>query len=330
MISSLPAGLHEIEEPQSLIAIIGERGDQGNQLIVIATTDELEYIEQNMAELLNYSAIAVLIALLAAAGISFYLIQRIVSPLKKFTRQITRYEPGHENIDFSQFERRDEIGLMAQAFDKMQNRIARFIDREKRFTADVSHELRTPLTVLSHSIEMIGTQTKCSPAQKPLLDRMERSTLRMNTLVGTFLTLARKSKPKTQHQTQLLNTFLEEALDYQSTAYPRNPIKIEKAFPAELELKGESALVAILIRNIVNNAALHAPGNSLTVRHENGNLYFENALVDCSTQSAGESTGIGLSIADRVASRLGYKMSSGFEDGVFRVRVELATNNSNR
>ena len=319
----LGPGIHELEEPRSLIAKVGEPQADGSQIVVIVDTGELEYIEQNGIKVLNFSGMVLFIAIIAAIGISFYLIRRIVAPLKSFTAKVGAYEPGKDAVDFSEFDRKDEIGLLASAFDDMQQRIGKFIAREKRFTADVSHELRTPLTVVSHSLELLQSTTQTTPMQKPFLGRIERGLLRMKTLVETFLALGRKPKEEHQREECSLESLITEAIHFHELEFPQNPVCIEEKYPPSLVLLGERTLLSILIRNLINNAALHAPGSLLTIRLSDDQLIFENPpFADPSFKST-QSTGLGLSIVERVVDHLGYQIKRNREKDFFRVRILL-------
>jgi signal transduction histidine kinase len=59
------------------------------------------------------------------------------------------------DIRFSGKYAKDEIGVLAEAFDDLLSRIRASMQREKEFTQDVSHELRTPLMALSTSLDLL-------------------------------------------------------------------------------------------------------------------------------------------------------------------------------
>jgi signal transduction histidine kinase len=323
----LGPGIHELEKPRSLIAKVGEPQADGSQNVVIVDTSELEYIEQNGIKVLNFSGMVLLVAIIAAFGISFYLIRRIVAPLRSFTAKVGAYEPGKEAVDFSEFEQNDEIGLLASAFDSMQQRISKFIAREKRFTADVSHELRTPLTVISHSLELLQTTTEISPMQTPFLDRIDRGLLRMKTLVETFLAIGRKPKEEDQREECSLESLITEAIHQHELEFPQNPVCIEEKYPSTLVLMGERTLLSILIRNLINDAALHAPGSLLTIRFSNSQLIFENPPFEDPSFKCKQSTGLGLSIVERVVNHLGYEIHRKRDSGLFKVVILLSPSN---
>jgi signal transduction histidine kinase len=56
------------------------------------------------------------------------------------------------------FDRKDEIGEVAQAFDDMANKLARLIVAERELLANISHELRTPLARIRVALDIASEQ----------------------------------------------------------------------------------------------------------------------------------------------------------------------------
>ena len=52
----------------------------------------------------------------------------------------------------------DEVGVLAEAFNHMLDRLEAGFRRQREFVSDASHELRSPLTVLRGRIELLADQ----------------------------------------------------------------------------------------------------------------------------------------------------------------------------
>ena len=111
------------------------------------TPREAEFITR-INQLFWYSAIgASLLALLLGIIIS--------SGLTRPIRELTRAAHAISGGDLSQqvpVRSQDEMGELAQAFNRMSSELSRSVNLRRQMTADIAHELRTPLSlILGHA-----------------------------------------------------------------------------------------------------------------------------------------------------------------------------------
>ena len=57
--------------------------------------------------------------------------------------------------------------MLAEAFDRMLDRLHRAFARQREFVSDASHELRTPLTVLRGQVELLDRETDPERRHRP-------------------------------------------------------------------------------------------------------------------------------------------------------------------
>ncbi|ATG72617.1 two-component sensor histidine kinase [Zobellella denitrificans] len=98
----------------------------------------------------GWSAKAILsLVLLAAllAGLMIWLLQRTTRPLKELARQAERLGRGDKAEPIAETGPR-EIRETLSAFNRMQDRLDRFVSDRTRMLAAISHDLRTPITTL--------------------------------------------------------------------------------------------------------------------------------------------------------------------------------------
>lgn len=99
---------------------------------------------------------ALLWAGLAAGGLallaSLLLSRRIVAPLRAMASASQRIAEGHYSERVA-VDGVDELGQLAERFNRMAARLEQVEAMRSRLIADVSHELRTPLTILKGSVE---------------------------------------------------------------------------------------------------------------------------------------------------------------------------------
>src|ERR1041385_6405312 len=108
---------------------------------------EVEFIERINMTLLYGALIGAVIALLLGILLS----RTLTRPIRELTQATHAVSEG----DLSQqvpVRSNDELGELAQAFNKMSSQLSRSVNARKQMTADIAHELRTPLSlILGHA-----------------------------------------------------------------------------------------------------------------------------------------------------------------------------------
>ncbi len=127
---------------------------------------------------LRASILLGLIVLAVALLASIVLARILTAPLRGLSQTAQRIADG----DFSarsNIERADEIGELAQTFDRTAQALEAARDARRRWTADISHELRTPVTVLRAEIQALedGVRKADASALASLSGEIERLTL---------------------------------------------------------------------------------------------------------------------------------------------------------
>ena len=89
-----------------------------------------------------------LLILAAVALLCWILATNLASPLRGLARVVDRFGAGDLSVRVNS-SRKDEIGEVGRAFDRMAERIGTLLTAERRLLQDISHELRSPLARLS-------------------------------------------------------------------------------------------------------------------------------------------------------------------------------------
>ena len=121
----------------------------------------------------------------------FWLARHITGPVVQLREAAGQIADGRLSTRVSPalHRRRDEIGLLAQHFDRMAERIESLVTAQQRLLGTVSHELRSPLTRLSLAA---GLVRQCSSEEtSEYLDRIELETEHLDKLIAQLLTLSR-------------------------------------------------------------------------------------------------------------------------------------------
>ncbi len=211
-----------------------------------------------------------LIASLVSAGlIAWY----IAKPVRTLKSAIEAASAGNlqSRISDAIGDRRDELADLGRDFDRMIDRLRALIDGQQRLLHDVSHEMRSPLARLQAAIGLARQQ----PAQmSSAMDRIERESIRIDSLIGGLLTLARLqagfvgSMDERIDIDELVMAIVDDA-SFEAEAKGRKVTLVPTCGAVVL---GNAELLRRAIENIVRNAVKY------TV--ESGTVEVETGLSD--------------------------------------------------
>ncbi|MBV9784493.1 MAG: HAMP domain-containing protein [Acidisphaera sp.] len=142
-----------------------------------------------------------------------------------------------------------EVRQAATAFNRMQERIRRFLTQRTEMLAGVSHDLRTPLTRLRLALAMLPER----PELRQDVAEMTADVEEMERMIGGYLAFARGEGAE-QAQPIDLAAVLEEVV----AGARRAGAQVDIAAPAGLTLKLRPDAVRRAITNLVDNARRHA------------------------------------------------------------------------
>ncbi len=151
-----------------------------------------------------------------------------------------------------------EVQSLVQALNDLFTRITQMIESERRFTADAAHELRTPIAAIRAQLQvaMAGDDAERRHAMSYALAGCDRATH----LVEQLMTLARLEATSTNHWAKLdLAALTRQVAAGLAGAALARQRTLELDAPSSAELRGNEALVGVLVRNLLDNALRYSP-----------------------------------------------------------------------
>jgi two-component system osmolarity sensor histidine kinase EnvZ len=142
-----------------------------------------------------------------------------------------------------------EVRQAATAFNRMQERIRRFLQQRTEMLAGVSHDLRTPLTRLRLALAMLPVEEN----QKQDVAEMTADVEEMDRMIGGYLAFARGEGAE-----QAKPTDLSAMLDDVAASARRAGADVALEAPGELVLPLRADALRRAITNLVDNARRHA------------------------------------------------------------------------
>jgi len=212
-----------------------------------------------------------------------------------------------------------EMQPLAQALNLYLDRIAALRAAERHFVANAAHELRTPLATARAQLEL-GSATAAIDTLDTLARRVER-----------LLQLARTEAGLGQHRTEadllrVLPLIVEEVACQTGVK-----ARLDDGDLTTLPLRADADALAILLRNLLENAVQHGTGEVRLRLEPSGVLNLSNAVAEGAAfrptpfdrREGSEGMGLGLFIAETLARDLGLNPEWRIEGGRATVRLDF-------
>ncbi len=212
-----------------------------------------------------------LFALPILAVLVWLSVTRGLQPLSALGRQVAERDPGTlVGLETSGIPA--EVLPLVENLNRLFERVASLIENERRFTADASHELRTPLAALKIQAQVARASADASE-RAHALDQVSAGCDRASHLLQQLLTLARldPNEPGSKIETCDLRALASAAVAELAQFAWSKKVDIELADSASAEVAGYPGLIAILLRNLIDNAIRYSP--------EGGSVHVQAALV---------------------------------------------------
>jgi signal transduction histidine kinase len=148
--------------------------------------DSLATVRLVERRLLVATAFALVFALVLGLFASGLLASRL-RRLETAAERIAGGDFGHPVVDRGD----DEIGQLAQAFDRMRVQLAQLDSARKEFVANASHELRTPLFSIGGFLELLADEELDEETRATFLATMQSQVERLTRLSTDLLDLSR-------------------------------------------------------------------------------------------------------------------------------------------
>ena len=343
-LSPLDAGFDDVAVDGVRYRVFSNFDRQGRTLVQVAEASGARAeVSGSIARAL---APPLAVVLLLLAPLVWLAVRAGLAPLRALGNEVGARSP--ENLSAIGIERPStEIAPLVAELNRLFARLRDSIDHERRFTADAAHELRTPIAALRVQAQVAraaddhATRTHALEGVLAGCDRAAR-------LVDQMLTLARiESLPgvAVDAPLDLGDVVRGAAAEIAPWALERG-IEVEvEVEPAPAQVRGDPALLAILMRNLLDNAVRYSVGGGAVRarvavgagRHARLEVEDEGPGIPSALlgrlgdrfvrgQAPGASgSGLGLSIVSRVAALHGASIAFGEgRDGRgLRVRLDF-------
>jgi two-component system sensor histidine kinase CpxA len=181
------------------------------------------------------------------------LVRGITHAISQITRASEQIAEGGFEVRVSE-RRRDELGRLGQALNRMAARLAGLVHGQKRFLGDVAHELCSPLARIQVALGIL--EQRADGKQQPYVADLQEEVQHMSSLVNELLSFSKASfrASAVQIRPVLVKEIAERAAGRESSETA--PIHLE--VPGDLRAMAEPELLERSLSNLLRNAVRYA------------------------------------------------------------------------
>ncbi|QAT88961.1 sensor signal transduction histidine kinase [Corallococcus coralloides] len=214
------------------------------------------------------TAIIVGLVLACTAITSVAFARTLAGPLEKLASAARAFGAGRLDVRAG-LRRKDELGLVSEAFDEMAGRITQLLRSQKELLANVSHELRTPLSRIRVALDLAAEGD--AQTARELLPDITEDLSELERLVSDVLTTSRlelvtdgaSGVPPLRLERVDANALLDKAAARFHTARPKHrlEVQVDGTLPT---LEADPVLLRRVLDNLLDNAGKYSePGTTV-------------------------------------------------------------------
>lgn len=327
------------------VPVEGPSGNDAGRLFRLPTTDDVTRRGRDFSRALDRRLLAWAALIVAVGtGLAIALVGQLLGPVRRLGDAASRIAVGDLRARVGPGGP-PEIRAVAESFDRMAAHLEASEEARTRMIRNVAHDLRTPLTNLQGQIEAL--QDGLTTLDEAALASLHEETVLLSHLVHDVERLARADEGRLELRPESVD--LVELVEHVIGSFVKSgrldPDGVARTLPPSLPAFVDRAAVGRALRNVVDNAIVHAPGASIEVR---GRALGDCAVVEVRDHGPGidgshlphvterlyradpargratGGSGLGLAIAVELVQACGGSLTvDNAETGGVRIRIEL-------
>ncbi|MEZ8818285.1 sensor histidine kinase [Vibrio sp. 10N.222.54.A1] len=299
------------EDPESRMVYVGEYTHEGRTHPIVLLS-EIDRVELSVFELVYATTfvLALLSILIFSFGALLYrLSKRLIEPFNSLSEQL---ESNKLNLN-EEFGVNDDAAVefrqLTDQLNQYRREINSLVKREQAFARYSSHELRTPLTVARGANKLL-LRSETTEFQSRQVERIDDAIVQMSEMVDALLGLVRYERDSDDAPLRLFSQQeLEAIISKNSLQADEKEIEISLHVQSEPTIQATSAIMNMLIGNLLRNAIAATNSGTVTVTLSHESVVIEDQGEGLQEQYNPNGHGLGLLIVEDLCQRFQW----GFE-----------------
>jgi signal transduction histidine kinase len=204
---------------------------------------------------------------ISASSLSYWLSQRILSPLLEIEEVTRAFASGDLHRRLPEYEIQ-ELTQLAHSVNHMAEDLQSVEQRRRDLVSDLSHELRTPLTILKGYLE--GLADGAIEADPSVYERLARETTRLQRLVNDLQELSQLESgylPIQARPTALCDLLGSVVARFVDQRLPDDPVQLGLDCPDALpRVQADAERIEQVVVNLLSNALRYTVAGSVRVK----------------------------------------------------------------
>jgi len=217
-----------------------------------------KYGVENMHELRKILFWCVLFGIWLSISASYFFSRSAMKPISRIVTSVKEINSSRLSSRLDEGRRKDEIEQLAITFNEMLSELELAFKSQDQFVSNASHELRTPLAVMIAESDYVLSKELTREQYIDHISGLVKDLRKMNQLINGMLELAHLNRnSNTLFSDVRIDEPVINAIQSVKVKYPGRKILLNIAYPENEELlliKGNSELLEIALRNLIDNA----------------------------------------------------------------------------
>lgn len=256
-------------------------------VLLLASAPDRNPMEDEFIRRLNGSIfLSAIGTIIVALMLGVILSRSITRPIRELTKATHAMADGNLNQNVN-VRSRDEIGELAESFNKMSSDLSRSFNLRKQMTADIAHELRTPLSLIIGHAE--GVHDGVLEPSHENFEIIREEAERLEKLVNDLrtLSLADAGELSVDFQPVNVNDIMSDVYTHYISLFNQHRITLNlKPAPVILNANLDPGRFTQVLNNILDNA--------LRYTSEGGSVEMETMQVKDNIQISIQDNGEGV------------------------------------